>query len=100
MMKIVHYELSPIFSLYNVVGVLCTARIQGGQDRAFQFRCGLANYKAHGDPSWLRPLLGGNSPTSNDLILKMDMCYKGWVESSRSSCGEGEKWISYPLPKG
>jgi hypothetical protein len=35
------------------------------------------NYKAHNDLSWFRPLLGGNSPTSNDLILKMNRFYKG-----------------------
>jgi hypothetical protein len=35
------------------------------------------NYKAHNGLSWFRTLLGGNSPTSSDLILKMNMCYKG-----------------------
>jgi hypothetical protein len=35
------------------------------------------NYKAHGDLSWIRPLLGGNSPMSNSLISKMSRCYKG-----------------------
>jgi hypothetical protein len=35
------------------------------------------NYKAHNDLSWFRPLPRGNSPTSSDLILKMNMCYKG-----------------------
>jgi hypothetical protein len=35
------------------------------------------NYKAHNDLSWFMPLLGGNSPMSNDLILKMNMSYKG-----------------------
>jgi hypothetical protein len=42
----------------------------------FQFQSGLANYKAHYDLSWFRPLLGGNSPMSSDLILKMNKCYK------------------------
>jgi hypothetical protein len=55
----------------------CTGKIQGGQDDVFQFRDGLANYKAHNDLSWFRPLLKGNSPTSSGLILKMNMCYKG-----------------------
>jgi hypothetical protein len=50
---------------------------QGGQDRVFQFQGGLVNYKAHGDLSWFKPLLGGNSPTSSGLILKMNMYYKG-----------------------
>jgi hypothetical protein len=50
---------------------------QGGQDCAFQFRVGFANYKAHNDLFWFRPLLGGNSPTSSGLILKMNRCYKG-----------------------
>jgi hypothetical protein len=35
------------------------------------------NYKAHNDLSWFRSLLGGNSPTSSGLILKMNKCYKG-----------------------
>jgi hypothetical protein len=35
------------------------------------------NYKAHYDLSWFRPLLRGNSPTSNDLILKMNRSYNG-----------------------
>jgi hypothetical protein len=48
---------------------------QGGQDRAFQFRGGLVNYKAHYDLSWFRPLLEGNSPTSSDLIFKMNRGY-------------------------
>jgi hypothetical protein len=35
------------------------------------------NYGAHYDLSWFRPLLRGNSPTSSDLVLKMNKCYKG-----------------------
>jgi hypothetical protein len=35
------------------------------------------NYKVHNDVSWFRPLLGGNSPMSSGLILKMNRCYKG-----------------------
>jgi hypothetical protein len=35
------------------------------------------NYEAHYDISWFRPLLGGNSPTSCGLILKMNRSYKG-----------------------
>jgi hypothetical protein len=35
------------------------------------------NYIAHGDLSWFRALLKSNSRTSNDLILKMNMCYNG-----------------------
>jgi hypothetical protein len=57
-----------------IVGVFFTSKIQGGQDRVFQF-CGLANYKVHGDLSYSRPLLRGNSPTSSGLIL--NMYYKG-----------------------
>jgi hypothetical protein len=34
------------------------------------------NYKVHNDLSLFRPLLGGNSPISSGLILKMNMCYK------------------------
>jgi hypothetical protein len=57
------------------IDVFCTDEIKGGQDRAFHFGGGLANYKEHGDQSWFRPLLGGNSPTSSGLILKMNMYY-------------------------
>jgi hypothetical protein len=35
------------------------------------------NYKAYDDLSWFKSLLGGNSPMSSSLILKMNMCYKG-----------------------
>jgi hypothetical protein len=35
------------------------------------------NYKEHYDLSRFRPLLGGNSPTSNGLILKMNIGYNG-----------------------
>jgi hypothetical protein len=61
----------------DVVGVFCIGKIQGGQDHAFLFRDGLVNYKAHYDLSWFRPLLGGNSPTSSGLILKMNNGYNG-----------------------
>jgi hypothetical protein len=54
------------------VSVFCTTKIQGGQDHAFLFQCGLANYKAHNGLSWFRPLHGGNSPTSSGLILKVN----------------------------
>jgi hypothetical protein len=48
------------------------------------------NDEAHNDLSYIRPLLGGSSPTSSGLILKMNRCYKGRAESMRSSHGEGE----------
>jgi hypothetical protein len=35
------------------------------------------NYKAHYDLSWFRSHLGGNSPTSGGLILKMNRAYNG-----------------------
>jgi hypothetical protein len=35
------------------------------------------NYKAQYGLSWFRPLLGGNSPTSSGLILKMNSGYNG-----------------------
>jgi hypothetical protein len=54
------------------VSVFCTNKIQGDQDCVFQFQSGLANNEAHSDLSWSRPLLGGNSTTSNGLILKMN----------------------------
>jgi hypothetical protein len=43
----------------------------------FQFQDGLANYKAHYDLSWFMPLLGGNSPMSSGVILKMNKGYNG-----------------------
>jgi hypothetical protein len=55
----------------------CTGKRQGGQDRIFLLRGGLTNYKAHYSLSWFRPLLGGNSPTSSGLILKMNSGYNG-----------------------
>jgi hypothetical protein len=65
----------------KVVGVFCTGKIQGGRDCKFQFRDGFANYKAHYDMSWFRPLLAGNSPTSSatssGLILKMNKGHNG-----------------------
>jgi hypothetical protein len=30
-----------------LVGVFCTKKIEGGQDRSFLFQGGLVNYKAH-----------------------------------------------------
>jgi hypothetical protein len=48
---------------------------QGGQDRAFQLRGDLVNYKSHYDLSWFRPLLRSNNPTSNELILNMNRGY-------------------------
>jgi hypothetical protein len=35
------------------------------------------NNEEHDDLSLFWPLLGGNSPTSSGLILKMNRCYKG-----------------------
>jgi hypothetical protein len=60
-----------------IVSVFCTGEISGGQDHAFQFQGGLVNNEVHSDLYWFRPLLGGNSPMSSGLILKMNMCYKG-----------------------
>jgi hypothetical protein len=59
------------------VGIFCTGKIQGGQDRMFQFCGGLVDYNAHYSLSWFGTLLGGNSATSNDLILKMNNGYNG-----------------------
>jgi hypothetical protein len=38
------------------------------------------NYKAHSDLSYFRILIGGNSPTSSSLIMKMNMCYMGEMD--------------------
>jgi hypothetical protein len=59
------------------VGIFFTGKIQGGQDHAFILCGGLANYKAHYGLSWFRSLLGGNSPMSNGLVLKMNSGYNG-----------------------
>jgi hypothetical protein len=64
----------------QTVSDFCTGKIQGGQDRAFLFRDGLVNYKAHYDLSWFRPILGGNSHTSSGLILKINSGYNGVSE--------------------
>jgi hypothetical protein len=64
--------------LVNVsVGVFCTGKIYGGQHHVFLFQGGLTNYKPYYNLSWFRPLLGGNSPTSSGLILKMNSGYNG-----------------------
>jgi hypothetical protein len=55
----------------------CIGKIQGGQDCMFLFRDGLVNYKTHYDLPSFRPLLGGNSTTSNGLILTMNSGYNG-----------------------
>jgi hypothetical protein len=43
----------------------------------FLFQGSLANYKTHYNLSWFRPLLRGNSPMSNGLILKINNGYNG-----------------------
>jgi hypothetical protein len=60
------------FLRWSFISVFCTGKIYGAQDHVFLFRGGLMNYKAHYGLSWFRPLLGGNSPTSNGLILKIN----------------------------
>jgi hypothetical protein len=66
----------PLFGV-PTVGVFCIGKIQGGQDCMFLFRDGPVNYKTHYDLPSFRPLLGGNSTTSNGLILKMNSGYNG-----------------------
>jgi hypothetical protein len=78
------------------VGVFFTSKIQDDQDYVFQFWSDIVNYKTHGDLSWFRPLLRGNSYTSNDLILKINSCYKGWAESSKNSRGEEKNGYCTP----
>jgi hypothetical protein len=41
------------------------------------------NYKANYSLSWFKPFLGGNSPTSNGLILKMNSGYNGGEQSAQ-----------------
>jgi hypothetical protein len=69
------FILNFIFSI--VVGVFCTSKLWGGQDRMFEFRGGLANYELYYDLSCFRSLLRDNRSTSSGLILKMNMFYKG-----------------------
>jgi hypothetical protein len=58
------------------------------------------NYKAHYILSWFRPLLEGNSPTSNGSILKMNNGYIGGEQSTREVCKvKGEMFLSiFGLP--
>jgi hypothetical protein len=65
------------FIMLYFVGVFCTSKIHSGQDHVFLFQGGIVNYKAHYGLSWFRPLLRGNSHTSNSLILKMNSGYNG-----------------------
>jgi hypothetical protein len=70
-------RISMVTCKYYVSVFFCIGKIHGGQDRVFLFWGGPTNYKAHYSLSWFRPLLGGNSPTSNGLILKMNNGYNG-----------------------
>jgi hypothetical protein len=65
------------FLVHQLSVFFCIGKVQSGQDHVFLFRGGLVNYKAHYGLSWFRPLIGGNSPMSNGLILKMNNGYNG-----------------------
>jgi hypothetical protein len=54
------------------IGVFCTSNKQGLQNRVFLV-LSLSHVQKHNDLSWFRPSYGGNSPTSNDLVL-MKIC--------------------------
>jgi hypothetical protein len=69
---------------------------QGGQDHAFQFRDGLVNYKTYYDLYWFRPLLGGNSHTSSNLILKMKRGYNGVSRELEKFTCEGKNDLIHP----
>jgi hypothetical protein len=84
----------------DLVSVFCTGKLRGGQDRAPQFQCGLANYEAHYDLSWFRPHIGGNSTTSSGLILKMNRCYKGVCRELYKFTWWKRKMDLVPLPEG
>jgi hypothetical protein len=43
-------------------------------------------YKAHYSLSWFKPLLGGNSPTSINLILKMNSGYNEGEKGDQEVC--------------
>jgi hypothetical protein len=75
---------------------LCTYKIQAGQDCVFQFWDGLAHYKAHYDLSWFRLLLRGNSPTSSDLILKMNRGYNRVSRELKKFTWWRGKWSRTP----
>jgi hypothetical protein len=66
----------------------------------FLFQDGLANYKAHYDLSWFKSCLGGNSPTSSGLILKMNNGYNGVSRELEKFAWRKGKMISYHLPEG
>jgi hypothetical protein len=72
----------------------------GGQDCAFRFRGGPENYEAHYDLSWFRSLLEVIVVCPAVWYWRWTSFTNGWAESSRSSCGERGKWISYPYLKG
>jgi hypothetical protein len=57
------------------------------------------NNIAHCDLSWFRPLLEGNSPTSNRMILKMKVLQRGEKSAREVHVVQGE-WISCPLLEG
>jgi hypothetical protein len=78
----------------------CTGMIQGGQEQVFLFWGGLVNYKAYYGLSWFRPLLGGNSPMSSSLILKMDSGYNGVSKELKKFMMWRGKWSRTPYPGG
>jgi hypothetical protein len=88
------------FLAHQMLVFFCTSNKQGGQDHAFQFRGGLAHYRAHTNLSYFRTLLGGNRPTSNGLILNMNRVYNGGEQRAREVHVVKGEMILYPCLKG
>jgi hypothetical protein len=62
----------------------------------------MKNYKAHNSLSWSRPLLRGNSHTSNIFDIKEDeQCYNGGeLRAQEVYYVKGGKCSCAPLPEG
>jgi hypothetical protein len=54
------------------------------------------NYKTYYDLYWFRPLLGGNSHTSSNLILKMKRGYNGVSRELEKFTCEGKNDLIHP----
>jgi hypothetical protein len=59
------------------VGVFCTDKQQGLQDRMILVLRWSLKQQAHKNLSWFKPLNEGNSPMFGGLLLSKNKCYKG-----------------------
>jgi hypothetical protein len=58
------------------------------------------NYKAHHGLSWFRPLLGGNSPTSQKFDIEDEQWLQWGEQRARELCEVKGEMILYPLSEG